>query len=141
MVASTKNRMRCQMRPDIALAQELRETKDWLAQHKRDPFLWLIILGPLALAAATFWWIVVFPPSDALRAISQVLPHTDITVITLQPKNFPSCRARKYIFGYDFAIRTEGARAEDVGRLCRDIINGGWVLAIDNHKFKDFQSP
>jgi hypothetical protein len=46
----------------LELAQELRETKYWLAQHKRDPFLWLMILGPLALAAITLSGVVVFPP-------------------------------------------------------------------------------
>jgi hypothetical protein len=126
------------MRPDIGLAQELRETKDWFAQHKRDPFLWLLILGPLSLAAITFWWVVVFPPSDAIRAIRQVLPNANIT---LQPKYFPSCRVKKYIFGYDFAIRTGGGPEEDIGRICRDVVNGGWVFVIDNPKFKYLESP
>src|SRR5262249_635127 len=35
-------------------AQEFRETRDWLAQHKRDPFLWLAILMPLTLGAYNF---------------------------------------------------------------------------------------
>jgi hypothetical protein len=126
------------MLPDVGLAQELRETRDWLARHKRDPFLWLIILGPLALATITFWWVIVFPPSDAIRAIRQVLPNANVT---LQPKNFPSCRSKKYIFGYDFAIRTNGGPGEDIGRICRDVVNGGWVLAIDNPKFKYLESP
>jgi hypothetical protein len=132
------NGMSFRMRPDIGLAQEFKETKDWLVEHKRDPFLWLVILGPLALATITFWWIVVFPPSDALRALRRVMPNADIT---LQPKNFPSCGAKKYIFGYDFAIRIDEVHAEDIGRLCRDVINGGWVFAIDNPKFKYLESP
>jgi hypothetical protein len=108
------------MLPDVGLAQELRETRDWLAQHKRDPFLWLIILGPLALAAITFWWVVIFPPSDAIRAIRQVLPNADIAV---QPKTLPNCRAKKYIFGYDFAIRIDGAR---------DFFIGAWRRHANN---------
>ena len=130
--------MNRQMRPEIGLAQEFRETKDWLDRHKRDPFLWLVILGPLAFAAMTFWWVVVFPPSDAVRAIRQVLANADVA---LRPKYFPSCRAKKYIFGYGFALRADGTRAEDIGRVCRDVINGGWVLAIDNSKFKYLESP
>jgi hypothetical protein len=125
-------------RVSLELAQELRDTKDWLAQHKRDPFLWLVILGPLALAAVTFWGVVLFPASDAIRAIRQVLPKAD--VILQQQKTFPSCRAKKYVFGYDVRIRTDVGPYES-GRICRDVINGGWVLAIDNPKFKYLESP
>jgi hypothetical protein len=126
------NRMR------LELAQDLREAKDWLAQHKRDPFLWLVILGPLALATITLWGVVVFPPLDALRAIRQVLPKAD--VILQQHQNFPSCRAKKYVFGYDVRISTDGGPYES-GRICRDVVNGGWVLAIDNPKFKYLEFP
>jgi hypothetical protein len=122
----------------LELAQEFREAKDWLAQHKRDPFLWLVILGPLALAAATLWGAVVFPPSDAIGAIKQVLPKAD--VVLQQQQNFPSCRAKKYVFGYDLRIRTDSGPYES-GRICRDVINGGWVLAIDNPKFKYLEFP
>jgi len=121
----------------LELAQDLREAKDWLAQHKRDPFLWLVVLGPLALAAITLWGPIVFPASDAIRAIRQVLPNADVIP---QPKNFPSCRAKKYVFGYDVRIRTDGGPYES-GRICRDVVNGGWVLAIDNPKFKHLEFP
>jgi hypothetical protein len=39
----------------LTLAQDFREARDWFVQHKRDPFLWLVILGPLALASIAFW--------------------------------------------------------------------------------------
>jgi len=110
----------------LILAQDFREARDWFAQHKRDPFLWLVILGPLTLAATTFWGMAVFPPSSAIRAISQVLPSADVTV---RPKNFPKCRGQTYIFGYDFGIRTD--RDQDAGRVCRDIVSGAWVVDID----------
>ena len=32
-------------------AQDFREARDWFLQHKRDPFLWLIILGPVTFFA------------------------------------------------------------------------------------------
>jgi hypothetical protein len=114
----------------LTLAQEFRETKNWLVEHKRDPFLWLVILGPLVLAAFTFWGVVVFPPSDATRTIREVLPSA--SDITVQPKNFPSCGAKKYVFGYDFGIKTDGDPDHNFdGRICRDVVNGGWVLDID----------
>ena len=103
LVEQRSQRSQTMNRVSLELAQELRETKDSLAQHKRDPFLWLVILGPLALAAITFWGPVLFPASDAIRAIRQVLPKAD--VILQHQKNLPSCRARKYVFGYDLRRR------------------------------------
>src|SRR5262249_37601980 len=97
------------------------KARDWFLEHKRDPFLWLVILGPLTLAAFTFWGVFLFPPSDALRAISQVLPNTEIRV---QQENFPKCSGKKYSFGYVFAT------GRGLGRACRDIVNGGWVVDI-----------
>lgn len=88
-------------------------------------------------AVSHCWGVAVFPPSDAIRAIRQVLPNADVK---LRPKNFLSCRAKKYLFGYDFGIGAGGG-VEDVGRICRDVVNGGWVLAIDNPKFKYLESP
>ena len=106
----------------LTLAQEFKEARAWFAQHKRDPFLWLVILGPLTLAAITPWWgEFVFPPSDAMRAISQtemVLPQNMFS------KYYPKCGERTYIFGYEFIS------GKDFGRTCRDIVNGGWVVDI-----------
>jgi hypothetical protein len=112
----------------LTLAQEFREARDWFAQHKRDPFLWLVILGPLTFAAITFWGYVVFPPSGAIRAINQVLPNIEVMV---EPRNFPKCSGQTYIFGYDFGTPTWDTRVDPrSGRVCRDIINGGWVVDI-----------
>jgi hypothetical protein len=113
----------------LTLAQDFTEARDWFVQHKRDPFLWLVILGPLVFASITFWGFFVFPPSDAEKAIRQVLPGTDVS---FAPKNFPKCRGQTYLFGYDFGIRTDHDPAS--GRACRDVVNG-WVVDIDP-KFK-----
>jgi len=113
----------------LTLAQDFREARDWLLQHKRDPFLWLIVLGSLTFPAINFWGLVVFPPSDALRAISQALPNSEMSV---GPKNFPKCNGQTYIFGYDFGTL---ALHLNFVRACRDIVNGGWVVDIDpKHK-------
>ena len=63
--------------PTLTLAQDFREARDWFSLHKRDPFLWLIILGPLTFFAINMWGLFVFPPSGAIRAINQVLPNSD----------------------------------------------------------------
>jgi hypothetical protein len=107
----------------LTLAQEFREARAWFTQHKRDPFLWLVILGPLTFAAIIPWWgAIVFPPSDAIRAISQVRPNTEMSIVF--EKRFPKCGEQTYIFGYDFIS------GKDYGRVCRDIVNGGWVVKI-----------
>ena len=108
----------------MTLAQDFREARDWFFQHKRDPFLWLIILGPLTLAAIQFWGLFVFPPSGAIRAVNQVLPNTEVI---FRPKNFPECSGRTYLFGYDFGFTNRA----DNGRVCRDIVKGVWVVEID----------
>jgi len=108
----------------LTLAQDFRKARDWFAQHKRDPFLWLATLGPLMLASITFWGFFVFPPSDAEKAIRQVLPGADVS---FAPKNFPKCHGQTYIFGYEFGrIREKGT----LGYACRDVVNGGWVVEI-----------
>ena len=109
----------------MTLAQEFREARAWFAQHKRDPFLWLVILGPLTFATITpWWWPFVFPPSDAILAISQVLPNTEMASPNMLSKSFPKCGEQTYIFGYEFIA------GKDFGRACRDIVNGGWVVNI-----------
>jgi hypothetical protein len=111
----------------LTLAQEFREARAWFAQHKRDPFLWLVILGPLTFFAINMWGLFVFQPSGAIRAINQVLPNAEVNVL---PKNFPKCSGRTYSFGYDFHARNFGDGSFDWGRLCRDIVKGVWVVDI-----------
>jgi hypothetical protein len=119
-------------------AQEFREVRDWLAQHKHDPFLWIAILMPLMFVMFTFGGNVIFPPSDAKRAIAKVLPSdADIRFIKNNVFFCQSSRG-KYLFGYDFWMRTD--EGVEYGRICRDIVNGGWVLAFDNPKFKYLES-
>jgi hypothetical protein len=120
-------------------AQELREARDWLAQHKRDPFLWIAILMTLAFVTLTFGGNVIFPPSDAKRAIAKVLP-SDADIRFIKNRTFFCESSRgKYVFGYDFGLQTDQG-LEAVGSICRDVVNGQWILAFDNPKFKYLES-
>ena len=115
--------------PTLTLAQDFREARDWFSLHKCDPFLWLIILGPLTFFAINMWGWLVFPPSGAIRAINQVLPNTEVNV---RSKNFPKCSGRTYSFGYDFgSFHIRGPEDLTTGRVCRDIVKGVWVVDID----------
>ena len=113
----------------MTLAEDFREARNWFAQHKRDPFLWLVILGPLTFFAINMWGLFVFPPPGAIRAINQVLPNAKVVV---DRKNFPKCGGRTYLFGYDFRAGDIGRDVNpDFGRVCRDIVEGTWVVDID----------
>jgi hypothetical protein len=118
--------------PTLTFAQDFTEARNWFAQHKRDPFLWLVILGPLTFFAINMGGLFVFPPPEAIRAINQVLPNAEVVV---DRKNFPKCGGRKYLFGYDFRTGDIWDVDPDFGRVCRDIIRGVWVVDIDpKHK-------
>jgi hypothetical protein len=113
----------------LTLAQDFREARDWFLQHKGDPILWIIILGPLTFFAINMWGWLVFPPSGAIRAINQVLPNTEVNV---RSKNFPKCSGGTYSFGYDFgSFHIRGPEDLTTGRVCRDIVKGVWVVDID----------
>ena len=114
-------------------AQEFRETRDWLTQHKRDPFLWIIILMPLTLAVIHLVGFTVlssaFPRTDAKRAIESVSPSVRIAEIRTFFCKLPH---GTYIFGYDLAAINEQGQETKVGRICRDISNRQWVWAFDD---------
>ena len=117
-------------------AQEFREARDWLAQHRRDPFLWLIFLMTLAMFTFNFGAVAVlgsvFPASDAQRTIGQGLPSVDLKIHG--PKVFCKLPRSASLFGYDLV-----ANGKRVGRICRDIVNGGWVWTFDSPEFKKFE--
>ena len=116
-------------------AQEFRETRDWLAQHMRDPFLWIIILMPLTLAVINiggFYLASRFPRTDAKRAIESV------SVKITEVKQFCRLPHGTYIFGYELEAINEEGQIKKVGRICRDILNRQWVWAFrdpENHSW------
>ena len=116
-------------------AQEFRETRDWLAQHKRDPFLWIIILMPLTLAVIHLVGFTVlssaFPRTDAKQAIEPVSPSVRIAQIRTFFCKLPQ---RTYIFGYDLMATNEQGREQTVGRICVDIFNREWVWTFNDQK-------
>ena len=141
-------------------AQEFREARNWLAKHKRDPFLWLIILMTLTLATLNFGSNVVlwlaFPPSDATRAIAQWQLLPSVNIITGRTRILCKLPRGTYLFGYDLLVLPEvydlpvlpeptedlwirgiiAGWPETVGRICRDVVNGEWIWTFDNPNFK-----
>ena len=111
-------------------AQEFRETRDWLAQHKRDPFLWLIILMPLTLFVITSGGSIVlpsaFPRTDAKRAIEQVSPSVRI----VEPRAFRKLPHGTYIFEYDLAA------TNDQGQVKKSAVYAGTFLTDNGLGFR-----
>ena len=73
-----------------------------------------------------------FPASDAQRTIGQGLPSVDLKIHG--PKVFCKLPRSASLFGYDLV-----ANGKRVGRICRDIVNGGWVWTFDSPEFKKFE--
>jgi hypothetical protein len=101
--------------------QEFREARDWLAQHKRDPFLWLIILLTLMMFTLNFGVIALlgsaFPSSDAGQAIGLVGPFA-----YSETRIYCKLQRGTYLFGY--VLEKDQKKV----RICRDMLNGGWVF-------------
>ena len=106
-------------------AQEFREARDWLKQHKHDPFLWVIIVMTLTMFTFNFGNPAIlssaFPPADAIRAFGQVASNVDLGVgSTKIPCKLPRST---YLFGYDLVGMQNGQGTGRVGRICRDILD------------------
>src|SRR5262249_9945265 len=114
-------------------AQEFREARDWLKQHKHDPFLWVMIVMTLTMFTFNFGNLAIFSsaflPADAIRAFGQVASNVDLGVGSAKiPCKLPR---GTYLFGYDLVRMQNGIRTGRIGRICRDILNREWVRALD----------
>jgi len=64
-----------------------------------------------------------FPFSDARRVLA--LPPE---VGSIAPRITCKLPSGSYIFGYELVVSTEKYPLMPFGRVCRDIVKGGWVL-------------
>jgi len=114
-------------------AREFSGLRVWFAQWKRDNPLsfWVAVLLPWVFAAFTIGvpatLVSAFPFYDAKQALT--LPAK------VGAKTFKvTCKlpSGAYIFGYDLYVEnTEKNKIEYFGRVCRDVVNGGWALSVN----------
>jgi hypothetical protein len=106
------------------------ELRDWFAEWKRDnPFsFWIAVLLPWVCAVISIGvpatLLSAFPFSDARRVLAlppEVAAFSTRITCTL-PSGF-------YIFGYELVVSTEKEPLIPFGRVCRDVVKGGWVLS------------
>ena len=79
-------------------------------------FATLAIGVPAILMAA-------FPFSDAKRA----LPNLSSSDLVATAKTLCKLPRGTYIFGYDIAVKTDKGLPIPSGRVCRDVVKGGWI--------------
>ena len=110
-------------------AEEFREYRDWFTHNKRDPLLWIAILLPWMFATITVGvpaiLVSAFPYSDAEKALP-VLRRPDVGAFG--HKTTCTLPQGTYIFGYDIAVKTDKGLLKPFGRVCRDVVKGGWVF-------------
>ena len=110
--------------------QEFSELRDWFAEWKRDNPLsfWVAVLLPWMWAVISIGvpatLISAFPFSDARQALT-IPPEVGALAATRITCKLPS---GSYIFGYELAVSTEKDPLKYFGRVCRDVVKGGWVL-------------
>jgi len=66
-----------------------------------------------------------FPYSDAKKALP-VLRRSDVGAFG--PKTACKLPQGTYIFGYDVAVQVSDKATKPFGRVCRDVVKGGWVF-------------
>jgi hypothetical protein len=113
-------------------ANEFTELNDWFAQEKREPAFWVAILLPWLFALFTVVvpsiLITAFPFSDAQKTLQPILETSDLSVWHYRV----GCKLPQgaYIFGYDVIVIPRNDNAPlHYGRVCRDVVKGGWVFA------------
>ena len=79
--------------------------------------------GGIAILASAF------PPADAKQAIGPVSPDVELRIG--KPKTPCKLPRGTYLFGYDLVQADQGG-GRRVGHICRDILNGQWVGALDD---------
>ena len=115
----------------VSSTEAFSELREWFASWKRDNPLsfWVAILLPWIYAVIAVGvpaiLITSFPFSDAKQALQ--LPPS---IWGTTPKTFCKMPSGTYLFGYDLAVESEG-KPKGVGRVCRDVLNGGWVISLD----------
>ena len=122
-------------------AEEFREYRDWFTRHKRYPDFWLAIILPwmfvIFIVGVPAILLSAFPISDAEKALQRILRRADVGIV--RHKIICKLPQGTYIFGYDLVLKADKS-ATLFGRVCRDVVKGGWVFAAmqdDGHSIPD----
>jgi hypothetical protein len=129
-----KGRASLKLMDQMTHTDEFSELKSWFAQEKRDPAFWVAILLPwlfaIFIVGVPAVLITAFPFSDAQKTLQPILQASDASVW----HHRVGCKLPQgtYIFGYDVSVKPRNNNAPPYfGRVCRDVVKGGWVFAKD----------
>jgi hypothetical protein len=119
---------------DQMTSNEFSVLKSWFAQEKREPAFWVAVVLPWLFVLFTIVvpaiLMTAFPSSDAKKTLQPILQRTDVGVLRYRV----GCTLPQgaYIFGYDLSVNPNSNNNQTYfGRVCRDVVNGGWVFATN----------
>jgi hypothetical protein len=123
----------------MTLAEEYRETRDWIVAHRRDPFLWGTALLLAFLVMGTIIGGVlpkVFSHVEARDTIAKL----GFKVVGIKSQFL--CRAHGLkVYGYAFQTGTDNTDENySTGKICWDMSKHRWEWVFDRSQFARFNS-
>ena len=124
--------------------EEYREVKGWIAAHRRDPFLWLVLLLPLVFAGGAAVSNMVLPAvfsyKDALSTIIN-LRNLGLVGVVINGSKLPCEAHGMKIYGYSISANIDQVgQNSSGGRICWDIFKSRWEWEFNNPRFVRFNS-
>ena len=124
--------------------EEYREVKGWIAAHRRDPFLWLVLLLPFVFAGGAAVSNMVLPAvfsyKDALSTIIN-LRNLGLMGVVISGSKSPCEAHGMKIYGYSISANIDQVgQNSSGGRICWDIFKSRWEWEFNNPRFVRFNS-
>ena len=125
----------------MMLAEEYRETRDWIVAHRRDPFLWGTALLLAFLVMGTIIGGAMLPKVFSHVEARDTIAKLGFKVVWIKSQS--PCRAHGLkVYGY--AFRANGLDNSDEnhsnGKICWDMSKHRWEWVFDRSQFARFNS-
>ena len=124
----------------MTLAEEYRETRDWIVAHRRDPFLWGTALLLAFLVMGTIIGGAVLPKVFSHVEARDTIAKLGFKVVWIESQ-FP-CRAHGLkVYGYAFRTGLDNSDENySNGKICWDMSKHRWEWVFDRSQFARFNS-
>ena len=124
----------------MTLAEEYRETRDWIVAHRRDPFLWGTALLLAFLVMGTIIGGVVLPKVFSYVEARDTIAKLGFKVVGIKSQFL--CRAHGLkVYGYAFQTGPDNTDENySTGKICWDMSKHRWEWVFDRSQFARFNS-